>query len=72
MKVKELIRELQTKHQDACVVVDGYEDGLDDISKVEEIKIEKNVNTVWWNGKHERIDSDAPLNKTNVRAVHLY
>ncbi len=56
MTVRELIAEL-SKHDPALpVVLDGYEGGVDDVVVVETVKIELNVNTKDYYGKHEIYD----------------
>lgn len=56
MTTKELIQKLQQYGPNTRVVVNGYEEGLCDIEDLEEVKIELNVNTDWWNGPHEETD----------------
>ncbi len=43
MKVKELISLLSEQDPDMIVVVDGYEDGYNNISKLEKVKIKLNL-----------------------------
>ena len=61
MKTADLIRILQTYPQDLRVVVDGYEDGYDDLDedliRVREIRLDVGKN--WWEGRHN--DADCTL-----------
>jgi len=53
MTVQELINQLQTFPEDMPVVVWGYEGGCDDVGTLEEVKVDLNVNSEWYYGKHE-------------------
>jgi hypothetical protein len=54
MKVAELIEFLNLQDPEALVVVDGYEDGLDDDVSVVAVPIELNAHEdEWWNGRHD-------------------
>ena len=59
MTVGQLVRILQEYPQDMRVVVNGYEDGYDDLSpkQVVPIKIELNTGKHTWEGKHGDPDS---------------
>lgn len=58
MKVSEL-KELLNEYPDtARVVVDGYEGGVNEVNNIELIKINLNVNSAWYYGKHKEVDSD--------------
>ena len=57
MKIKDLIKKLNEFNQELSVVIDGYEDGVDDISCIEEIKITLNVYHDDWLGRHEESDN---------------
>jgi|TARA_Y100000296_G_scaffold79250_1_gene102934 hypothetical protein len=52
MTVQELIDELQNYPKDMMVVVSGYEGGCNDMSKLETIRLDLNVNTEWYYGSH--------------------
>lgn len=56
MTVQDLIRILSRYPSDLRVVVEGYEDGVDDLGPglIREIEIILDKNTDWWSGKHER------------------
>lgn len=54
MNVAEYIKLLQALPQDARVVRDGYEDGVDDAQGPERIRIALNVNSKWYYGDHEQ------------------
>ena len=54
MKVGELIKILSKFDQEQIVVVDGYEEGADDINNVKETEVILNNNLgTWYIGKHE-------------------
>ena len=54
MKVHKLIELLKLQDPNALVVVDGYEDGLDDDVSAVAAPIELNVHEdEWWNGRHD-------------------
>ena len=58
MTVAELIRLLQRHPPDLRVVVDGYEDGYDDLSpgQLQTVKITLNTGTRDYVGKHGDLD----------------
>lgn len=66
MKVCELIEELKKLPSDAIVVRRGYEGGVSEASEVKLVKVELNVNTAWYYGKHEII-YDEDLNKHDIK-----
>jgi hypothetical protein len=51
MTVKELMDELVKLPADRRVVVQGYEDGFDDVSIIEPISVEKNPDDTWYYGR---------------------
>lgn len=56
MTVKELIERLSKEPDDAKVLVNGYEDGFDDINQIFMMQVGLNVNNkddVPWSGIHE-------------------
>ena len=53
MTVKELIEALKKMPEDTRVVISGYEGGYNDVSELNEIRINPDVNTAWYYGKHE-------------------
>ena len=55
MTVRELIARLRKMPQDARVIVNGYEDGYEDIGAPEVTRIRPNANRpgAWWLGAHE-------------------
>lgn len=65
MKVKDLISLLSQLPAEADVVIEGYEGGVDDVVKVEIVKIKKDVNSKWYYGRHV-IDEDG-----DVQAVFI-
>ena len=60
MNVQELIELLRTHPADLRIVVDGYEDGYDDLSleQVSLVRIALNTGKHDWEGKHG--DPDGP------------
>jgi len=56
MTVAELIAKLQEMPQDARVVIDGYEGGLEDVSTVQTTSIALNRNEPGIFGPHEEWD----------------
>ena len=54
MKVKELIEKLQKLNPEIDCLVHGYKDGYNDVHYLNEINIERNVNTAWYLGKHDK------------------
>lgn len=58
--VQDLIRILSRYPSDLRVVVEGYEDGYDDLdpSDIRRIEIILNKNTYWWSGRHECVWRD--------------
>jgi len=65
MKVSELIKNLQKLPQELEVIVNGYENGFDDVIEIELKHIDKNINTNWWDGRHEQ------NNESKIKAVYL-
>lgn len=53
--VRDLIGILSRYPSDLRVVVEGYEDGIDDLDPnyIERIEIILNQNNYWWSGKHQ-------------------
>ena len=58
MTVKELINRLQQiNDQEMKVVVNGYEDGFDDIKDPKVIVAYEQIDHEWYNGKYEQSSS---------------
>lgn len=53
MKVKDLIDKLKALPAEAPVLVQGYEDGFDNIVAVEEIAVAKKPDAADYNGEYE-------------------
>ena len=74
MKIADLIRILQTYPQDLRVVVDGYEDGYDDLDedlmRFREIRL--GIGKHWWERRHNDVvvtpDTDGSV--TNALVLH--
>ena len=58
MTVIELKKMMENLPDDMKVLVNGYEDGLDEIGRAETVKVAFNINSEAWNGPHE-IDEDS-------------
>ena len=63
MKVKELIKFLETYDPEMRVVVDGYESGFDEVTKLYQVGIEPNPKAAekYWEGEFNEVvvdDSD--------------
>ena len=57
MTVKELIRHLQQiSNQEMKVIVNGYEDGFDDIKNPKTVIAYEQIDREWYNGKYEQSD----------------
>ena len=53
MKIKDLIERLQQHDPETIVIVNGYEEGYDEIENLITISIAKNLNKRdrWWSGE---------------------
>lgn len=76
MTVSQLIEVLQTHPGDLRVVVNGYEEGFDDLSPdhVSLVRIALNTGVEDWQGQHGEADenpSDAASTVTTVHALVL-
>ena len=62
MNVRELISLLATYPPDLRVVVNGYEDGYDDIApeRVSVVRVELDVGRKWWEGRHRDVSGTDP------------
>jgi len=58
MTIEALIHELSKHQPQTRVVVQGYEDGFDDISKVLSLAVEKNPDDAWYYGRLIKSDGD--------------
>jgi len=70
MTVTELMERLQKYPQEARVIVQGYEDGFDDISMIEEVTIRPFPDLRWYYGKYEKTDPETSL--VGEKAVLLF
>lgn len=70
MTIGELVRLLETYPLDMRVVVDGYEEGYDDLSpeQISVVRILLNTGTEAWQGRHgdPRDRPDRPRDHTQV------
>ena len=58
MKVKELIDLLLKEDQEAEVMTDGYETGLNDIRKVAAVTVYKNFNRPYYIGRYDTVKNE--------------
>ena len=76
MTAKELIEFLESYPPDLRVVVQGYEDGFDDVSseRVKVVRIQLNRGTKSWEGRHREVSpqkKDASTADDAVSALAL-
>ena len=71
MLIKTLIKRLEKLDGSLPVIVDGYEGGVDDVTKIKKVKMVRNVNTEWYYGKHEEVSSWNKSKGKQVNAMHL-
>ena len=74
MTVQDLIRILRTYPADMPVVVNGYEDGFDDVSPegIAVVKVQLNRGTKDWQGRHlepATQTEEMPADEDNVDAL---
>ncbi len=73
MTIEELIRILQTYPQNLRVVVNGYEDGYDDLEadllSVQEIRLD--AGEAWWEGQHRDVEYTRTEGNAIVSALVL-
>lgn len=60
MTIDELIAKLRKLPPETRVVVSGYEDGFDDISRVDSISIAAKPNAKEWEGRLQENESGEP------------
>ena len=53
MTVEELIRKFGEFPADARMVVQGYEDGYDEVSAMKEVRVALNTDSEWYNGSYD-------------------
>ena len=58
MKIKDLKKLLENYPEDALVLVEGYEGGLADISRLKQTKVQLNFHTEEYMGPHEEVDAE--------------
>ena len=68
MTVQQLIALLANHPSDLRVVVNGYEDGFDDVEpeRVSVERIELDVGAHWWEGRHAAADRRADAHGVRV------
>ena len=72
MTVNQLIERLQKMPQEHMVVIRGFEGGVDEVTELEEARIELDVNEEWNYGSHELLDTRDKTQDENIAsAVYL-
>lgn len=66
MEVKGLIEKLKTLPADALILVQGYEDGFDDIIAVKEIRVVERPAPRTWEGQYKDAEKDS---KSAIAAI---
>tara|TARA_Y100001963_G_scaffold142128_1_gene211231 strand:+ start:346 stop:666 length:321 start_codon:yes stop_codon:yes gene_type:complete len=70
--VNQLIERLQEMPQDNIVVIRGYEGGVDEVTVLEDVRVELDVNAEWNYGSHEVLDRrDRSQDENITGAVYL-
>ena len=74
MTTGELIRLLAEYPPDLRVVVDGYEDGYDDLEEylISAQQIRLDAGEAWWEGRHQDIEDIRREGSTVVNALVLH
>ncbi len=67
MIIEELIQQLQSYQKKSRVIVQGYEDGYDEITTIKKISIQPNPSHEWYNGKYMSSD-----NVTSETAILIF
>lgn len=67
MTVKELIEELQKQDPDKLVLVTAYEEGYNELSKIEQIEVRYETSDKHWVGDY----TDYPLDECLISAILL-
>ena len=67
--VAELIKELEQFPQDLPVLVNGYEDGFENIVKLERIKFEHKADSPYWSGEFQ--ETEQQNTKNSMEAIVL-
>lgn len=57
MTIKELIQELQKYPEDMTVLVEGYENGYDDVYHIVEADFIKKKRPMWYDGDYDKINN---------------
>lgn len=71
MTIAELIQKLSQYDPNLPIVVKGYEGGYNDVSIIEELNLQLNVNTENWYGAHEEIRESAISDQPTSKAMRL-
>ena len=70
MKVKELIKKLESFDPELMVIVSGYEGGVDEVKYAANVKIKLDVHTEWYYGEHEVANrNDDPF---DCEVIHIH
>lgn len=71
MKVKELIEVLKNSDQESLVIVDGYDDGFNEVLEISYVDIKCDVSTTGYYGQHGIAAYNTKRGKEIVKAVYL-
>lgn len=73
MKVRELIDILSKLPQDLDVVINGYEDGAEDVDEelIRIVKIRRGVYNNWYDGPHKLLEKWEDVQAEDVDVVHI-
>jgi|GEM_PF-1243216 len=73
MTIQELCDRLSQFPPDTPVVVKGYEGGFNDVSKVEAMEMQLNINTIWFYGKSGfKLAWFYPIMQLNINTIWFY
>ena len=67
MTVAELIAELRKYPADLQVYISGYEGGVDDVTDLVPVRVQRDVNTESYYGRHEDLYDDQPGGTPGLR-----
>lgn len=72
MIVKELKEKLSKYPDDMSIVIDGYEGGVDDMDRIKEVEIVRNVRHSDYEGPHDILIGVCDSNKNKPHDLVLY
>jgi hypothetical protein len=71
MTVDELISELRKHPGNAKVYVRGYEDGVDDVTRIAEIQLCRDVHVESYYGAHQPLDEDGRIWDNTIQSFRV-